>query len=164
MVNPAPHIVPVHERLAPRIHGHAAVFLLAPDGRVRQFVCSDNLVVNGGLDQVAKRLGGITANPVGFMALGSSTTAVTAVQTALVAEAAGGVRQAVAPVLVSPGQLQLSATWSPSQNANTTINEIGLFDLVSGGVMFSRLVLANPVTKDQEASLQVLYTITFVPA
>jgi hypothetical protein len=127
-------------------------------------IVGENLVVNGGLDLTLKQLVGLTTTPVAYMALGSSATTPAATDTALGAEEPGpnGVRQAVTKTLQSPGTMLFSATWSESQNQNTTINEVGLFTNSTGGggdLMFSRFHMPAPLPKDQFTAVQINYSV-----
>lgn len=145
--------------MACTISGHYECLLIDANGVVTQRVTGENLVVDVGRDLILTQLSGGTSTPALYMALGSSTTAAAGSQTTLVAEAAGGVRKTTSPTLVPHGQMLFTGVWAASDNANTTVNEVGIFTASSGGTMLSRFVLPSTINKDQFSQLQINYTL-----
>ena len=115
------------------------------DGNLKFDTTEENLIVNTGLAEVTNLLGNVST-PVAFtfLANGSSTTAASATQTALVAEnSATGSARAAATVTrqtttVANDTLQLVKAWSIT--GNITVNEVGVFNNATTGTMLCRQV------------------------
>ena len=124
-----------------------------------------NLVVNAGLAQLALLAGDASATPFTYLAVGTSTTAVAASQTALQAEITDtGLARAAATVsrvttTVTNDTLQLTYTWTAS--GSVTVEEIGVFNASSSGTMLSRALTGTTslVSGDQ---IQATYKVSFV--
>lgn len=138
------------------------------DGLLVERVVGYNLVVNTGRNLGLNQLLGLTSTPVGYMALGSSSTVAQATDSALIAEEPSvgsggvGVRKALTFGSVSAGSVTATASWTNTENANTTVNELGLFTTVTPGtgIMYARFVLPATVNKDAYTSYIVNYTLT----
>jgi hypothetical protein len=154
------------------LRGNYSARLLDRYGNILEERNGHNLIVNLGLDLVLSQLAGTTTTPAVYFALGSSTTAVTATQTALVSEnvSSGCVRLQAGTtgqtITLNPlgghGTLQFTMTWSATQNPNTTIGEVGVFTASSAGIMFSRFLITPTVPKDATTSFQLVYDIVGV--
>ena len=98
---------------------------------------TDNLVVTAGKNWVADRMN--NANTVmTHMALGTSTTAAAAGQTALVAELD---RNGLTSTTVSTNTVAYACTWAAGDGTGA-ITEAGIFDAGSGGDMLARTVFS----------------------
>lgn len=94
-----------------------------------------NTITNAGLAVIAKRLGGITANPITHMAIGTGTPSATALGTEITT--GGGERAAV-----TPASATTTVTDDTVRSVNTftftdtfAITEEGLFNAASSGSM-----------------------------
>lgn len=134
--------------------------LLDKYGNLIQRIHKDNLVVTTGLALLLSRLGG-SGNALTHMGIGSGTTAPTLANTDLETSV-------VRRVFDTPGG-SLSGTsitfycLFPAGTGTGTITEAGLFNAVSGGTMFSRIVF-DPITKSASLSLAASWTITALGA
>lgn len=116
------------------------------DGNLRFDTTEDNLIVNVGLAEVINLMGNVSS-PIAFtfLANGSDTTPAAAGQTALVAENDNtfGAGRAAAVVTrqtttVANDTLQLVKVWTIT--GNVTVNEVGVFNAASAGIMLCRQV------------------------
>lgn len=94
-----------------------------------------NTITNAGLAVIAKRLGGITANPITHMAIGTGTPTVTTLQSEI--STGGGARAAV-----TPASATTTVTNDTVRSTNTftfsgsfAVTEEGLFNASSSGDM-----------------------------
>lgn len=123
-----------------------------------------NTIVNGSFAIFSARAGGISATQFTYLALGETATAPAATQSALTLEisTSGLARAAAAVTQVTTTQpndtLQLAYTWTAS--GSKTVEEVGVFNASSGGVMAARGLTTTKslVTNDQ---LSVTYKIKF---
>ena len=112
-----------------------------------------NLVVEDGIEWIANRLDG-TGSPIGFMAVGTSSTGVDATDTTLGTEE-GAYRPAISSLVSATTYVQVTCVFDSNSNtSDITINELGLFDSLTGGIMISRLNVGG-ITK------QIADVITF---
>ena len=115
---------------------------------------TNNLVVTAGKNWVADRMN--DANTVmTHMALGTSTTAAAAGQTALVSELD---RNALTSTTVSTNTVAYAATWAAGDGTGA-ITEAGIFDAASSGDMLARTVF-SVVNKGSSDSITITWTIT----
>jgi hypothetical protein len=115
---------------------------------------TNNLVVTAGKNWVADRMN--DANTVmTHMALGTSTTAAAAGQTALVSELD---RNALTSTTVSTNTVAYAATWAAGDGTGA-ITEAGIFDAASSGDMLARTVF-SVVNKGASDSITITWTIT----
>ena len=115
---------------------------------------TNNLVVTAGKSWVADRMN--DANTVmTHMALGTSTTAAAAGQTALVAELD---RNNLTSTTVSTNTIAYACTWAAGDGTGA-ITEAGIFDAGSGGDMLARTVF-SVVNKGAADSITITWTIT----
>ena len=113
---------------------------------------TNNLVVTAGKNWVADRMN--DANTVmTHMALGTSTTAAAAGQTALVSELD---RNALTSTTVSTNTI--ACTWAAGDGTGA-ITEAGIFDAASSGDMLARTVF-SVVNKAASDSITITWTIT----
>ena len=123
----------------------------------------DNTVVTTGRTWVLKQLASsliTTSQSIGFMAVGTGTAAPATSDTALGSEntriainsfATGGLTN-------NPPSWQAQASYATNQ-ANTTLGEVGMFNSSSGGTMLSRSTFTT-VNKTTSNTFSISYTIS----
>jgi hypothetical protein len=124
----------------------------------------NNLVTSAGKAQLALLAGDASATPFTYLELGTSSTAVSVGQTALIAAITDtGLARAAATVsrvttTVTNDTLQLVYTWTAS--GSKTLEEVGVFNAGSGGTMLSRALTTtrNLVNND---TFIVTYKVAF---
>lgn len=116
----------------------------------------DNLVVNTGLAFITSRMTDATDSVMSHMAVGSSSTAAAAGDTALGSEEG---RVALTSTTDSTGQIIYVATFSAG-TATATLNEAAVLNAASSGTMLCRTVFAGPVNKGANDSMTITWTIT----
>lgn len=117
-----------------------------------------NIVVNNGLERVARRLFANTLNYFEHVAIGTNNTAAAATDAALGNE----VKRALATVsYVASYKAQFDKVFTFNTGESYTITEAGIFDSLTpaGSTMFNRLVFTGK-SVDQDTSLSVTITIT----
>jgi hypothetical protein len=125
---------------------------IALNGEVVQEI--PNLVVTAGKEWVADRMN--DANTVmTHMAVGTSSTAAAAGQTALVSESARG---ALTSTTVTNNEIAYVETFAAG-TATAALTEAGIFDASSGGDMLCRTVF-SVVNKGANDSMTITWTIT----
>lgn len=143
-----------------KVSGSVLLELIDPEGNVVDRFKKDNLVVTAGLTLLLSRLGG-SGNALTHTGIGSGTTppapADTDLQTSIIRR-----------VFDTPGGSVVGTTITfycliPAGTGTGTITEAGLFNALSGGTMFSRIVF-DAMTKSASLSLAVSWTITAVSA
>jgi len=118
-------------------------------------------ITNTGMAQTAKLLGTDVTDsvPFNYVAIGSSSTAFDAIQTALVAElqradAVG----TLTTTAVTNDTLTLTKD-SFSFGGSYSINEVGAFQLSSGSVMLCRTVLGSTISVTATDTLKVVINV-----
>lgn len=134
-------------------------------GNIKFDVTEENLVVNSGKGEIINLIGNVTT-PAAFtyLANGSDATVAGATQTALLAEnddtyGAGRAAATVAratTVFVND-TLSLTKTWSIT--GNVTVNEVGIFNDDTAGIMLGRQVTSVTKNLTDGDSFQVVYKI-----
>ena len=109
-----------------------------------------NLVVLAGRNLVRDLLNGPTQY-VTHLAVGTSATAISSTQTALVAEV---FRDQITQRITSDGQLRLKYYLSSTSANGNTLQEAGLFNAASAGTMFARVAT---VAIAKTASITITY-------
>lgn len=115
----------------------------------------DNLVVTAGKGFVASRMTGASADVMSHMAVGTSTTAASAGQTALVSESA---RVALASASVSAAVVTYTATF-PAGTGTAALTEAGILNASSSGTMLCRTVF-SVVNKGSADAMTITWTVT----
>lgn len=134
------------------------------DGKLRDSFTVYNTVVSAGKAQLALLAGDATATPFTYLALGTSSTAVSVGQTSLQAEIVdSGLARAAATVsrtttTVTNDTLTLVYTWTAS--GTKSIEEIGVFNASSAGTMLSRALTGTKSIISGE-TIQATYTCAF---
>jgi hypothetical protein len=123
--------------------GSLRVALFDQDGNVKDERNIDNLVVNAGLAYIASRMVGTAQAAMSHMAVGTSTTAAAAAQTALIAQSA---RVALAgstlvTTTAANDSVEYTATF-PAGTGTAALTEAGIFNDPSAGTMLCRTVFA----------------------
>jgi len=114
----------------------------------------DNLVVTAGKNYVADRMKN-NSTVMGYMAVGTGTTAAAAGNTTLASESD---RNALTSTTVTDNEVAYVGTWAAG-DASVAITEAGLFSASSGGTMLARTVF-SAVNKGASDSLTITWTIT----
>jgi len=139
------------------IKGAITLLLAKASGEV-EVVHKENIIVNGGFDFVADAIGNSSSRPgvMGWIALGTGTTAAAATQTALVTE----IKRNAAMYAHTAGTKVFTFTASYSAgDATGAITEAGVFNAASAGSMFDRVVFPV-VNKGADDSLTAVFTFT----
>ena len=121
-------------------------------------VHKDNIIVNVGFDFIADAIGKSASRPsvMGFIALGTGTTAAAASQSALVSE----LDRNAATYAHTTGSKAFSFTADfPAGDGTGAITEAGVFNAASGGIMLDRVVFPV-VNKGADDSLTAVFTFT----
>ena len=121
-------------------------------------VHKDNIIVNVGFDFIADAIGKSASRPsvMGFIALGTGTTAAAASQSALVSE----LDRNAATYAHTAGTKAFSFTADfPAGDGTGAITEAGVFNAASGGIMLDRVVFPV-VNKGADDSLTAVFTFT----
>lgn len=128
------------------VKGTVNLVLMGPDGKVKEDVTYDNLVVDLGLAYIASRMKDATATAMSHMAVGTTNTAAADAQTTLVAHNA---RVALASTTISTTNvandgLTYVATF-PAGTGTATLVEAGIFNDPTTGTMLCRTVFGSIV-------------------
>lgn len=149
------------------IQGRVKLLIIDKDGKIKyQTDWMNNIITNASL-AVFSGLAGNTGSQTAFtyLAVGTSTTAVASSQTALQAEITdSGLARASATVSrVTTTQtndtLQLVKSWSVT--GTKTIEEIGVFNASSSGVMAGRKLTGSKAVENGDtvnATYQIIFT------
>jgi hypothetical protein len=149
-----------------KARGEVHVVLRDAEGNIKE-ERSENKIVDVGLAFIAQSVLKTTNSPVAMthMAIGTSSTAAAANQTALVAEVG---RASAAPTNqttnVTNDAIQFIATFGAGVGTGT-INEAAILNATpTGGTMLARTVFGGPITKGAADSMTVTWKITFTSA
>lgn len=126
------------------LKGTARAILTHDDGRV-EVIEDHNMIMNGGFDLLISTLinSSDRPNPLGYIAIGTGTTAVSANQTTLANEK---YRKAGTWSWVSGSKIfTITSEWARGA-VTGTITEGAVFNASSGGTMFDRIVFSTPFT------------------
>jgi len=135
--------------------GTLSVVLKDSEGNTKDERQINNLVVTSGLTYIASRMKDATATAMGYMAIGTGTTAAAAGDTALVTELD---RNAVTSVTATGAAIAYVTTWAAGDGTGA-ITEAGIFNAASAGDMLARTVF-SVVNKDADDTLSITWTIT----
>lgn len=139
------------------MHGAMTATLLKANGETEVFH-KDNIIVSAGFDFIADSIGKASSRPaaMGYIAIGTGTTAAAVAQTALVTEAA----RAAATYAHTTGTKVLTFTTTFAAGAGTgAITEAGVFNAATGGTMLDRVVF-GVINKAAADTLQITFTFT----
>ena len=135
--------------------GSLRVVVTGKDGQVKEEREFKNLVVTVGKNFVASRMVGTSANVMSHMAIGSSSTAAAAGDTALGGELG---RVALASATAASNVVTYTATF-PTGTGTGAVVEAGIFNASSAGTMLCRTVFAV-VNKGADDAMSVTWTVT----
>lgn len=135
--------------------GRLSVVLTDEDGNVKDTRDINNLVVSDGLDYIASRMKDATATAMGYMAIGTGSTAAAAGDTTLGTELD---RNALTSTTVTSNEIAYVASWAAGDGTGA-ITEAGLFNASSAGDMLARTVF-SVVNKAANDTLSITWTIT----
>jgi hypothetical protein len=124
-------------------------------GQVKEDREFKNLVVTVGKNFVASRIVGVAQNVMSHMALGTSSTAAAAGDTALGTELA---RNALASSTAAAAIVTYTATFAAG-TATGAIVEAGIFNAASAGTLLCRTVF-SVVNKSANDAMSVTWTVT----
>lgn len=141
-----------------KITGSLEIILRDQFGNIKDTRQVNNLVVTAGKTLIASRLVNASDTVPSHMAVGTSTTAAAAAQTALIAEVASGGRQALGGTSRSANVITYSATFAEGQGTGA-LTEAGIFNASSGGTMLCRTVF-SVVNKDVSDTLTINWNVT----
>lgn len=135
--------------------GRLSVILKDTDGTVKEERSIENLVVTTGLEFIASRMKDATDTAMGYMAIGTGTTAAAAGDTTLGTELD---RNALTSTTVTSNEIAYVASWAAGDGTGA-ITEAGLFNAASAGDMLARTVF-SVVNKAANDTLSITWTIT----
>jgi hypothetical protein len=135
--------------------GALRVVLTGPNGEIKEEHEFKNLVVTVGKNFVASRMVGTASNVMSNMAIGSSSTAPAAGDTALGGELG---RVSLASSGASANVVTYTATF-PAGTGTGAVVEAGIFNAASAGTMLCRTTFAV-VNKGADDAMSVTWTVT----
>lgn len=140
-----------------RVTGTVLVEVLR-GGEVVDAAVGHNMIVNAGRAHIIDRLQGTSSAVADYLAIGTSTTAEAASQTALLAEV--GTR--VQGTLTQPdAYTDRDVGTFAAGNGTGTIGEAGRLNASTSGTMMGRALVSPTKVKAAEDSLQVTYDFTY---
>ena len=140
-----------------QLHGAMTLIVQRANGDT-ETIYQDNLIVNVGFDFIADAIGKSASRPsvMGYIALGTGTTAAAATQSALVTE----IDRNAATYAHTAGTKTFTFTADfLAGDATGAITEAGVFNAASDGIMFDRVVFPV-VNKGADDSLTAVFTFT----
>lgn len=146
-----------------KLRGCYQMLLADKDGNTIEERKVDNVVVTAGRRWVLQQLASSlinTAQSIGYIAVGTGTTAPATSDTGLGSE---NTRIAInsfstANLTANPPSWRAEASFATNQ-ANTTLGEVGMFNSSSGGTMLSRATFST-VNKTTSNTFALSYTIS----
>ena len=135
--------------------GRLSVVLKDSTGAIKEQREVDNLVVSAGLGYIASRMKDTTDTAMGYMAIGTGSTAAAAGDTTLGTELD---RNALTSTTVTSNEIAYVASWSAGDGTGA-ITEAGIFNDASAGTMLARTVFST-VNKGASDTLSITWTIT----
>lgn len=138
-----------------KVTGQVSIKVVGKDGQVKDTREIKNLVVTTGKEFIASRMVGTTATEMSHMAVGSSSTAAAAGDTALGSELG---RVALSSDTASGAVATYVATF-PAGTGTGAVVEAGLFNASSAGTMLCRTVF-SVVNKGADDAMTITWQIT----
>lgn len=135
--------------------GRLSVVLKDSAGAIKEQREVDNLVVSAGLGYIASRMKDTTDTAMGYMAIGTGSTAAAAGDTTLGTELD---RNALTSTTVTSNEIAYVASWAAGDGTGA-ITEAGIFNAASAGTMLARTVFST-VNKGASDTLSITWTIT----
>lgn len=140
-----------------KITGDVKIDIIGADGAVKDSREIKNLVVTTGKTFIASRMVGTSANVMGWMELGTGTTAAAVGDTALEA-AISGSRVALTSGTSATNVVTYVASF-PAGTGTGAVTEAGVFNAASAGTMLCRTVF-SVVNKGAADAMSITWTIT----
>lgn len=140
-----------------KITGDVKIDIIGADGTVTDTREIKNLVVTSGKTFIASRMVGVASTIMGFMELGTGTTAAAAGDTAL-ETAIGSSRVALTSGTASTNVVTYVASF-PAGTGTGAVTEAGVFNAASAGTMLCRTVF-SVVNKGAADAMSITWTIT----
>lgn len=140
-----------------KITGDVKIDIIDADGAVKDTREIKNLVVTSGKTFIASRMVGVAANVMGWMELGTGTTAAAVGDTALQTAIAGS-RVALTSGTSATNVVTYVASF-PAGTGTGAVTEAGVFNASSAGTMLCRTVF-SVVNKGAADAMSITWTIT----
>ena len=140
-----------------KITGDVKIDIIGADGAVKDSREIKNLVVTTGKTFIASRMVGTSANVMGWMELGTGTTAAAVGDTAL-QTAISGSRVALTSGTSATNVVTYVASF-PAGTGTGAVTEAGVFNASSAGTMLCRTVF-SVVNKGAADAMSITWTIT----
>ena len=139
-----------------KMHGAMTLFIERANGE-KEVVHKDNIIVNGGFDFICDAIGNAARGAVmGYIELGTGTTAAAAGQTALVTPA---LRKTASYAHTAGTKVFTLTTTFNAGEATGAITEAGVFNAAVAGTMLDRVVF-SVVNKGADDTLTAVFTFT----
>lgn len=135
----------------------------AKTGEIVESLKVENTVVTAGRRWVLQQINSTqinTAQSIGYAAVGTSTTAPATSDTVLGSESDRNAINSFSTsgLTANPPSWRAEVSWNTNE-ANTTLGEVGLFNSSSGGTMLSRATFST-INKTTSNTLSISYTIS----
>jgi hypothetical protein len=140
-----------------KITGDVKIDIIGADGAVKDTREIKNLVVTSGKTFIASRMVGVGSNVMGWMELGTGTTAAAVGDTALQTAIAGS-RVALTSGTSATNVVTYVASF-PAGTGTGAVTEAGVFNASSAGTMLCRTVF-SVVNKGAADAMSITWTIT----
>lgn len=140
-----------------KAEGRLSVVVTGSDGKVKEELNFDNLVVSTGLAFIVSRMKDTTAGAMTHMALGTGTTPALAGNTTLQSEM-GSARATLASTNVTGNAITYTATFGAGVGTGA-VTEAGIFNANASGTMLCRTVFPV-VNKQVDDSMVITWTVT----
>jgi hypothetical protein len=140
-----------------KITGNVKIDVIGADGAIKESREIKNLVVTTGKEYIASRMKDATATAMGYMELGTGTTAAAVGDTALQTVISGS-RTALTSTTVTTNAVAYVANF-PAGTGTGAVTEAGIFNAASAGTMLCRTVFAV-VNKGAADAMSITWTIT----
>jgi hypothetical protein len=140
-----------------KITGDVKIDIIGADGAVKDSREIKNLVVTTGKTFIASRIVGVASTVMGFMELGTGTTAAAVGDTTLQTIISGS-RTALTSGTSATNVVTYVASF-PAGTGTGAVTEAGVFNAASAGTMLCRTVFAV-VNKGAADAMSITWTIT----
>jgi hypothetical protein len=140
-----------------KITGDVKIDIIGADGAVKDSREIKNLVVTSGKTFIASRMVGVASTVMGWMELGTGTTAAAVGDTAL-QTAISGSRVALTSGTSATNVVTYVASF-PAGTGTGAVTEAGVFNASSAGTMLCRTVF-SVVNKGAADAMSITWTIT----
>lgn len=146
-----------------RMRGCLEIALNDASGREIERHKFENLIVTAGRRWVLQQIASSehnTAQAISYMAVGTGTAAPATSDTSLGSESSRlAVNNFTTSNLTSnPPSWRAEVSWATNQ-ANTTLGEVALFNSSAGGTMLGRAVFPSTINKTTSNTLSISYTV-----